>query len=75
MNSLSNPESALGEIIRRERAARSMSQEQLAFESDLHRTYIGSVERGERNISLRNIVAIAKALHVSASYLLAEAKL
>lgn len=69
------PELALGQIIRRERLARNMSQEELAFDSNLHRTYIGSVERGERNISLRNIVAIAHALRLTAAYLLTEAKL
>lgn len=75
MKSESSPEAALGDIIRRERTARTMSQEQLAFDCNLHRTYIGSVERGERNISLRNIVTIAKALDVTASYLLFEAGL
>lgn len=75
MKSESSPEAALGDTIRRERTARTMSQEQLAFDCNLHRTYIGSVERGERNISLRNIVTIAKALDVTASYLLSEAGL
>jgi transcriptional regulator with XRE-family HTH domain len=70
-----SPEIALGQIIRRERLAKNMSQEELAFESNLHRTYIGSVERGERNISLRNIISIARALRLPAAYLLAEAKL
>lgn len=69
------PEIAIGQVIRRERVARNMSQEELAFDSNLHRTYIGSVERGERNISLRNILAIACALRITGTYLLAEAKL
>ena len=53
-----------GQRVRRERKLRGLSQEDLAFEAELHRTYIGSVERGERNISLINIHRIAKALKV-----------
>lgn len=44
---------------------RKLSQEELAHRAGVHRTYMGSVERGERNVSLRNIEAIAKALGVS----------
>jgi len=47
------------------RRLRSLSQEELAFSCNLDRTYIGSVERGERNISLINIHTIATALGVS----------
>lgn len=46
------------------------SQERLATASGIHRTYMGSVERGERNIGLENILAISKALGCSASELL-----
>lgn len=60
----------LGDNIRRLRKALSLSQERLADEAGIHRTYIGAVERGERNISLDNIVAIARALKVPASELL-----
>ena len=53
-----------GETIRRERKRQGLSQEELAFESGLHRTYISSVERGERNVTLLSIQRIARALKV-----------
>lgn len=56
----------------RERAG--LSQEALAHICGLHRTYIGSVERGERNISLLNINVLASALKVSASELIRNAE-
>jgi transcriptional regulator with XRE-family HTH domain len=43
---------------------------ELAFRSGLHRTYVGSVERGERNLSLENIFVFAKALFCDASDLI-----
>lgn len=48
-----------------------MSQEELAHRANLHRTYVGSVERGERNISLLNILALAAAVNVDAGSLIA----
>ena len=51
------------------RLARGLSQEELAFRAGVHRTYLGSIERGERNPALRNIAAIAKALDISLSEL------
>lgn len=60
----------LAENIRALRASMGFSQEDLAEHCGLHRTYIGSVERGERNISLENIERISAALGVTASQLL-----
>jgi transcriptional regulator with XRE-family HTH domain len=54
-----------GETIRRLREAKGLSQERLAELSGLHRTYVGGVERGERNIGLINIGRLAKTLGVS----------
>ena len=61
----------LGETIRRLREERGWTQDELAHRSGLHRTYIGGIERGERNVSLLNITEIAKALVVPPSQLLA----
>jgi transcriptional regulator with XRE-family HTH domain len=51
-----------------------MSQEELASRAGLHRTYLGGIERGERNPSYTNITRIAAALEVRPSQLLAEAE-
>jgi len=59
-----------GERVRVLRQARGLSQEALALVAGLDRTYIGGVERGERNISLLNIQKIAQALGVSSADLL-----
>lgn len=59
-----------GERVRELRKLKGLSQESLALACGLDRTYIGSVERGERNISLINIYKIAGALRVNAWELL-----
>jgi len=59
-----DPREAFGRNLRRARQARGYSQEELAERAGLHRTYVGSVERGERNVSLKNIVALASALQI-----------
>lgn len=61
---------AFGQQIRQLRTARGLSQEQLAEQTGFHRTYIGMVERGERNISLSNIGVFAKYFEMTASELL-----
>lgn len=58
--------------MRRLRAERGWSQEQLAFESGINRTYLSAVERSERNISIDNIARIAMALGVEGFELLRE---
>lgn len=60
--------------IRRMRLKRGWSQEELADRCGLHRTYIGSVERGERNITLATLERIAKALDVLPQNLISEAE-
>ena len=56
-----------GTRVRELRIAQGLSQEKLADLSGLHRTYIGGIERGERNVSLENIQKIALALSESLS--------
>ena len=68
------PQEVFGERVRKARHKLDLSQEELAEECGLHRTYVGSVERGERNVSLLNIVAIARALRTTASALLRDVK-
>lgn len=53
-----------GNRIREIRKQLGLSQEDLGFKADLHRTYIGSIERGEQNVSLDNIGRLSKVLKV-----------
>lgn len=53
-----------GDRVRAERKKLGLSQEELSFRSGLHRTYIGMIERAEKNITLVNIEKIAKGLNV-----------
>jgi transcriptional regulator with XRE-family HTH domain len=59
-----------GARVREMRKERSLSQEALAAICGLDRTYVGGVERGERNVALKNIEAIARGLGVSLSELM-----
>lgn len=59
----------IGLALRSHREKIGLSQEQLSFKANLHRTYVGSVERGERNISVVNIIALCKALNLKPSEL------
>ncbi len=63
---------AFGLAVRRARERLDVSQDMLAELAGLHRTYVGSVERGERNVSLINIAALAKALRTTPSKLMAD---
>lgn len=58
------------ESMRRIRTQKGLSQEALADLADLHRTYVGSVERGERNISIDNMEALSDALEADLSEML-----
>lgn len=63
---------AFGGAVRALRRRRGWSQEEFADRAGLHRTYVGGIERGERNVSLINIGRIAAALDVPLSALLLE---
>ncbi len=56
--------------VKEERQKLSLSQEELATKAGVHRTYIGMIERAEKNITLKNIEKIATALEVEESFLL-----
>jgi transcriptional regulator with XRE-family HTH domain len=60
-----------GQRVRQLRLARALTQEQLAQLAGLHPTYVGGIERGERNLGLDNVLKLAKALAVHPSELFA----
>ena len=70
MNSKNNILIIFGQNVRKYRHLLNLSQEELAFRAGLHRTYIGMIERAEKNLTLTNIEKIANALHVEIKYLL-----
>lgn len=57
-----NPKAVLAHNLRRLRTATGLSQEELASRAGLHRTYVSSIERAQRNVSIENIFALARAL-------------
>jgi transcriptional regulator with XRE-family HTH domain len=54
---------AFGKAVRQLRLARELSQEELADRSELHRNYIGGIERGERNVGIKAVFALARGLN------------
>jgi transcriptional regulator with XRE-family HTH domain len=63
-----------GQVVRRRRQEKGLSQEQLADRCNLHRTYISEVERGLKAVSLMSLLRIAKALDIPAYLLVKEAE-
>ena len=62
----------VGEKIRDYRTKKGWSQEKLALEAELHSAYIGQIERGEKNLGLKNLEKIAKTLEIRSEDLLCE---
>jgi CheY-like chemotaxis protein len=63
----------LGVVVRTRRKLLGITQDELGWRSDMHRTYIADVERGARNVTLRSIVNLAKALQLTVGSLLSQA--
>jgi transcriptional regulator with XRE-family HTH domain len=74
MPALSPSHAAFGTAIRELRKEKGIAQERLALKSGLNRGYYGDVERGQRNVSLANILKIANALEVPASAIFARSE-
>ncbi len=62
----------IGKTIRKLRLAKGLSQEELGAEAGLDRTYVSDIELGTRNFGIKNLIKIARALKVTAVYLLKE---
>ena len=60
----------VGKNIQKYRKKCGFTQEELAFEADLHRAYVGQIERGEKNVGVQNLEKIAKALKIKPSKLI-----
>jgi transcriptional regulator with XRE-family HTH domain len=71
---LSNAHAPFGAAVRRHRTALRLSQEALAERTNLHRNYVGGVERGEYNLTLSSILTLADGLGVPAADLVAAAQ-
>lgn len=73
---MAKPNNSLNKVfaqnLRKKRKEKNLSQEDLADLCELHRTYIGSVERGERNITLSTLERIAESLNIDVCELLTE---
>lgn len=65
-------EQAFGLVIKKYRLQRSMSQEKLAFESGLDRTYISLLERGKRRPTINTLFAISKVLEIKPRYIIKD---
>jgi len=66
-----NIEKAFGQVVRKLRLERNLSQEKLSELSGLDRSYVSEIERGEKTASIRTVVKLAKGLDISPSSLLA----
>jgi transcriptional regulator with XRE-family HTH domain len=65
---------AIGRVIRRQRAARGLSQEALALDADVDRTFVSQIERGVRQPTITTLMKLGRALGVRASTLVARAE-
>jgi transcriptional regulator with XRE-family HTH domain len=67
-------EQALGNEVRKARGSLRKSQESLAFDAEIHRTYLGMIERGQKSPTLTVILRLARALNIKASELVRRAE-